>query len=37
MIDLALGLLLAGGFFIGIIFLVKYLCEAAAWLHEKTK
>jgi len=37
MIDLVLGLLLAGGLFIGIIFLVKFLCEAFAWLHKKTK
>jgi len=37
MIDLFLGLLLTGVFFIGIVFLVKFLCEAAAWLHEKTK
>jgi len=37
MIDLFLGLLLTGVLFIGIIFLVKFLCEALAWLHEKTK
>jgi|APGre2960657404_1045060.scaffolds.fasta_scaffold16990_5 hypothetical protein len=35
--DLTLGLLLTGVLFLGIIFLVKFLCEAAEWLHEKTK
>jgi len=37
MIELVLGLLLTSFLFIGIVFLVKFLCEAAEWLHNKTK
>jgi hypothetical protein len=37
MLDVIFGLLLTGALFIGIIFLVKFLCEVLAWVHEKTK
>jgi hypothetical protein len=37
MIELIKGLALAGVLFIGIIFLVKFLCEFFAWLHNVTK
>jgi hypothetical protein len=37
MIELIKGLALTGILFIGIIFLVKYLCEFFAWLHNKTR
>jgi hypothetical protein len=37
MLNLLLGLFITGLLFIGIIFLVKFLCEFFAWLHIKTK
>ena len=36
-VELIKGLALTGILFIGIIFLVKYLCEFFTWLHKKTK